>query len=281
MASTALSIKANTSIPVIYAEAVAALEACRNLHEAEYFDDAAEALAAWSKIYKDDEAGRQAKQLRLHAHRRMGQLARELAPLKGRKGGGRQPGPVAKLREHGLSRHRADAANHLAKMSGDGFKTLVDQDMPPAPTSVVRRIRDPLKMSRISQEEAERLADIHNLDVDEILIRYAEGLRGEKLVESSFVAKTEEWLSTKEACGALTVSYGTLCSLSIGDDCPIRRKPWGKRATSMRGCGALWFRSDVELVARIRKDLCGTLGLAFRVLRNAKCKGWELRPPDG
>lgn len=277
--SNAVAIAGAKNLPVIYEEAVAALKECRNLDEAVHFDDASEALAAWSRIYKDDEAGRQAKQLRLHAHRRMGQLAQEIAPHRGRKGGGRQPGPVAKLREHGLSRHRADAANHLAKMSGAGFRTLVDQEVPPAPTSVVRRIRDPLKMSGIPRAEAERLAEIHNLDVDEILIRYAEGLRGEKLVESGFVAKTDDWLSTQETCEVLSVTYGTLCSLSVGDDCPVQRKPWGKRATSMRGCGALWLRSDVQLVARIRKDLCGTLSLAFRVLRNARRSGWELLPP--
>jgi len=279
IAETALAKRADSELPVLYTEAVAALAECRNLDEAATFDDAAEALAAWSKIYNDDEAGRQARQLRLHAHRRMGQLAREIAPLKGRKGGGRQPGPVAKLREHGLSRHGAVAANHLAKMPEKGFLTLVDQDFPPAPTSVTRRIRDPLKMSGLSQQEAERLAAMYNLPVDEIQIRYVEGLRGDELVESGFVPKTDEWVTTQEVSELLSTSYGTLCSLSVGDKCPIQRKPWGKRATSMRGCGALWLRSDVDLIKRIRKDLCGSLSVAFRVLRNVRMNGWELRPP--
>lgn len=128
-------------MPVSYKKAIAALADCRKLDDAKTFTDSAEALAVWARIYKDNEAGRQARQLRLHAHRRMGHLARDLAKRKGRSGGGSEPGPVALLRKHGLTRHQADAANHLAKMDGDDFETFVNQDVPPAPTSIVRRYR--------------------------------------------------------------------------------------------------------------------------------------------
>lgn len=268
-----------TALPVSYTNAVKALTECRDLDEAKEFDDASEALAAWARIYNDDQVGRQAKQLRLHAHRRMGQLAREIAPVKPKKGGGRTGGPVAKLKEHGLTRHKAEASNHLGKMSDPEFQILVDADDPPAPTTVTRRFPKPLELAGLPQAEAERLAKRHNLPVDEILIRYVEGMRGDELVESGFVAKTDEWMSTQEVADYLATSYGTLCSLSVGGACPIERKPWGKKATSMRGCGALWRRSDVELVKRMRRELCGTLAITFRVLKNAKNRGWRIEPP--
>jgi len=136
-------------MPVVYTRAVKALEICCNLDEAKAFTDGAEALAVWAKIYKKNEAGRQAKQLKLHAHRRMGQLAIELAPNRGRKGhdGGRAPGPIAMLRSHGLTRHQADAAHHLAKIGSEDFDTIVEQDVPPAPTTVARRLRKIDKLS--------------------------------------------------------------------------------------------------------------------------------------
>ena len=130
-------------MPVSYQKAVAELKRCKTLDGAKYFDNAAEALAVWASIYRNNEAGRQAKQLRLHAHRRMGQLARELAPGKPKKGGGRYPGPSAKLQEYGLSHHQANAATHLAKLGKRDFNKLVKQKSPPAPTSVTRRYRQP------------------------------------------------------------------------------------------------------------------------------------------
>ncbi len=134
--------KPDARMPVVYTRAVKALQMCCNLDEARAFTDGAEALAVWAKIYKHNEAGKQAKQLRLHAHRRMGELAIELAPPRSRKGGGRQPGPIALLRQNGLTRHQADAAHHLAKIGDEEFETIVEQDIPPAPTTVARRFRN-------------------------------------------------------------------------------------------------------------------------------------------
>jgi hypothetical protein len=128
-------------MPVVYAKAVAALIECQRLDEAKVFADAAEALSVWAKIYKQNQAGRQARQLRLHAHRRMGVLAKELAPRTPIAGGGSEPGPVALLIANGLTRHQADAAHHLAKLPIAEFGTFVNQEIPPAPTSIVRRFR--------------------------------------------------------------------------------------------------------------------------------------------
>lgn len=128
-------------VPVLYSEAVARLEECQNIDEAKHFTDAAEALAVWAKIYKENDAGRQARQLRLHAFRRMALIARELVPRQGKPGGGSEPGPVALLRKHGLSRHQADAANHLAKIERKEFDGFVGEDVPPAPTTIASRHR--------------------------------------------------------------------------------------------------------------------------------------------
>lgn len=141
-------------LPVAYREAIKALERCQDIDEAKEFIDQAEALAAWARIYKKNEAGKQARALRLHAYRRMGELAQELAPRKGTSKGGSQPGPVALLKSVGMSRHHADAANHLAKMPDDNFSLVVNQDVPPAPTSVVRRLRQPDNLSSFSQLKA-------------------------------------------------------------------------------------------------------------------------------
>ena len=130
-------------MPVQYDNAVKALHECTTLDESKEFTNAAEALAVWAKMYQNNEALRQAKQLKLHAHRRMGELARELAPGKNKVGGGREPGPLAKLQEYGLSRHQADAASVLASLKKRDFNKLINQKSPPAPTSVAKRFRDP------------------------------------------------------------------------------------------------------------------------------------------
>lgn len=128
-------------LPVVYEEAVKALKNTRTINEANEFNNAAEALATWAKIYRSDEAGRQAKQLKLHAYRRMGELARQLAPGKPKKGGGRHPGPAAKLQELGFSHHQANGATYLSKLNKRDFNKLVNQKNPPAPTSAAKRFR--------------------------------------------------------------------------------------------------------------------------------------------
>src|SRR5208282_4621524 len=80
-------------VPVEYETAITALTECAHLDEAKYWDNKADALAAWAKIYHSDECARKAKMLKMHAYRRMGQLAGELRPKM----------PVRILQEQGLS----------------------------------------------------------------------------------------------------------------------------------------------------------------------------------
>lgn len=124
-------------VPVVYEEAVKALGECLTLDDAKHWDNKADALAAWAKIYHDDKVARQAKALKLHAYRRMGQLAEEMRPpYKAKRGHiGPEPGPRMLLQEHGLSHGKARAARALARMSDAKFTDILKH--PRAPTSVL------------------------------------------------------------------------------------------------------------------------------------------------
>lgn len=123
-------------IPVIYEEAVRDLILCQSLDEAQYFVDKAEALSAWAKIYKDDQAGIESKRLKLHAYRRMGQIAGELRPRKSHR---RRPGSIALLRANGLSVGAASAARKLANLDRHIFDTYVSNPRPPSPNGVLTK----------------------------------------------------------------------------------------------------------------------------------------------
>lgn len=126
------------TLPVIYEEAVRDLIACQSLDEAKYFADKAEALAAYSVIYRDDKAGIEAKRLKLHAYRRMGQLAAELRPHAFLGNGGSAPGPGSLLIESGLNKSQAADARRMAKLDEKRFRSLVDLPRPPAPHTVTK-----------------------------------------------------------------------------------------------------------------------------------------------
>lgn len=130
-------------VPLEYEKAVCALQACMTLNDAKYWSNKADALAAWAKIYRSDEAGRKARQLKLHAFRRMGVLATELRPPgkeprgSGTHGGGTKPGPVSLLIESGLGLHQANCASAIAKMKERVFLKVVNQERPPSPSSLL------------------------------------------------------------------------------------------------------------------------------------------------
>ena len=122
-------------IPVEYETAVRALGECVTLDETKYWSDKADALAAWAKIYHSGEALRKAKQLKMHAFRRMGQLAGELRPLINTNRG-RAPGAVKALRSAGLTQNQATAARRLAVLPDKNFNQLLKS--PKAPSSIVQ-----------------------------------------------------------------------------------------------------------------------------------------------
>lgn len=132
-------------VPVQYETAVKALGECLVLDDALTWSDKADALAAWAKIYRSDEVSRKAKMLKLHAYRRMGQLAAEINPRKSTAGtGGRGSvpgsGPRSLLLSHGLSVAQADAARILSTLPQRRFDTLLKN--PVSPTTARHTLRD-------------------------------------------------------------------------------------------------------------------------------------------
>lgn len=128
-------------VPIEYEAACKALEACETLDEAKYWSDKSDALAAWAKIYHDDVVTLKAKRLKLKAYRRMGELAFELRPAKGKKGhlGGGAPGPRSLLMEMGLNKAESDAARTLAKMRSARFFEETDRPHPRSPIYAAQR----------------------------------------------------------------------------------------------------------------------------------------------
>lgn len=132
-------------VPVEYEEAVKNLQACSTLDEAKYWSDKSDALAAWAKIYRNDKAGREARRLKLHAYRRMGEIAHELRPRKSGAvkgapaGSGNLPGAPALLKQSGLQQHEADACSAIAKIPQRKFERYLNSDRPPAPSSLLAK----------------------------------------------------------------------------------------------------------------------------------------------
>ncbi len=130
-------------MPVEYEDAVRSLAICLTLDEARLWSDKADALQAWARIYRNDEAGRKARQLKLHAYRRMGQLAEELRPQqrKRRADGkimGKKDGPASLLREQGVSGGYEFAATKLGRLPETEFQGLIDRPRVPSPMAALR-----------------------------------------------------------------------------------------------------------------------------------------------
>lgn len=132
-------------VPVEYETAITALQARLTLDETKYWDAKADALAAWAKIYRNDEALRKSKMLKLHAYRRMGSLAQEINPRKstsetGGRGSAPGSGPRSLLLQHGMSVAQADACRIISKLSNRRFDKLLEN--PVAPTTARHSLRD-------------------------------------------------------------------------------------------------------------------------------------------
>jgi len=118
-------------IPVVFAEAVRAIAACRSINEGRYWSDKADALAAWAKIYKKDEAAIEARRLKAFAYRRMSQLAQDLAQqTKDPKKPGR-PSPRAQLIDAGLSNAAVTRIRQVGAVPQKTFDELMNLPDPP------------------------------------------------------------------------------------------------------------------------------------------------------
>lgn len=136
---------ATVPMPVEYEAACKALAACESIDEGKYWSDKADALAAWAKIYKSDEAAVAARRLKLQAFRRMGQIAEELRPPaekwtkerhaayeRDRRAGkvppkSRNKGAHSLLIEHGFSKNVAPTILAAARAPEAEFEKLVEK----------------------------------------------------------------------------------------------------------------------------------------------------------
>lgn len=107
---------ANASLPVKYEEAVLALQQCVTINEALNYNDKAEALAAWAKLYKNDEAALAARRLKLKAYRRMSEIASEINPKK----------PRRPLLMEGLTENQTTNIRLIGTAPPEKFKQLID-----------------------------------------------------------------------------------------------------------------------------------------------------------
>ena len=122
-------------LPGEYEQALACLENCVHLDEAKYWDNKSDVLAAWAKIYHSDDVMRKAKVLKLHAYRRMSQIAEEIRPFKGgSEGGGRAPGPQSFLRDSGFKKHVAEEIRAVGRVEKDAFDRYAASPRPPSPS---------------------------------------------------------------------------------------------------------------------------------------------------
>jgi hypothetical protein len=116
-------------VPVEYEAAVRSLAACCTLDEARYWSNKADALAAWSRIFRSNEAQVNARRLKLHAYRRMNELAEELRP---QQKGAAQKGPWSLLREQGLKASEITLIRRIGHIPEPRFKQIIEQKRPPA-----------------------------------------------------------------------------------------------------------------------------------------------------
>lgn len=142
-------------VPVQYETALRALSECISLDEAKVWSDKADALAAWAKIYRSNDAERKARALKLHAYRRMAQLAKELRPTK--------PGPFgdgpAKLlqREHGFTKTQAACVLAVGNAPKSSFERMASSPNPPSPHFFRRTIGNESGIQRAYSKNAVRV----------------------------------------------------------------------------------------------------------------------------
>jgi len=133
--NSAAPVHLRSPMPLVaYEEAVNSLRACCTVDEALYFSNQAEALSAWSKIFHSNEAYLTARRLKLHAYRRMNELAEQLRPA--RKGTS-DPGPASLLREQGLEQTQVNQIRRVGQIPERRFKEMIEQARPPAITKAV------------------------------------------------------------------------------------------------------------------------------------------------
>lgn len=123
-------------MPVVYAEACRAITACTTINEAKYWSDKADALAAWARIYHEDKVSIEAKRLKLHAYRRMADLADQIMPDWRAERGFRVASVPIILRDHGIPHGQAQVIAKIGKLPLSKLKQAIASRKPPTPSTL-------------------------------------------------------------------------------------------------------------------------------------------------
>lgn len=193
------------NMPVQYEDAIRSLQACIDLDDAKVWSDKADMLAAWAKLYRSDEAARKAKQLKLHAFRRMREIAEVLRPRKGGGAVGGGKGPTSLLIEHGLSRPAASAAGVLARMPKRTFDSYLNRPKPPSPFVFNREGSNNSESFKIINNHGIREFRAWTRAQDATLL--AKGLKADEAERiNEMVSEVIEWLDEFEQALPKTVT---------------------------------------------------------------------------
>ena len=183
-------------LPAEYESACRQLAKCETLNESKYWSDKADALAAWAKIFHDDEARLTAIRLKARALRRMWQLAVKLRPKLRR--GRAVLGPKSLLKEHGLNDSQVNKTAVFGRMPARQFSSHMALRNPSSPSEVyTRETSANPEWTRLSRALSAARTEIRKYDP--IVFAHAlSGTKTEAQTAARLAVELVEWLDRFE-----------------------------------------------------------------------------------
>lgn len=123
-------------MPIVYDEACKAIAACSAIDEAKYWSDKADALAAWARIYNEDKVTIEAKRLKIHAYRRMAEIADHIMPTWRAERGFRYATVPIILNDYGIGRSQARVIAKIGEMPAAKVQRAIERRKPPTPSTL-------------------------------------------------------------------------------------------------------------------------------------------------
>lgn len=123
---------------VEYGAAKAAIQLCTTIIETKQWADKADALAAYAKIYHDEQLLRDARKLRVVAGRKMGLLALSENHTKLDSRGIVRNGTCDLLMDSGLPRRHARNVIAVARLTNDTFDRAIDRPIAPTMSTLAK-----------------------------------------------------------------------------------------------------------------------------------------------
>lgn len=121
------------------------------------------------------------------------------------------------------------------------------------------------------------LAEANGASFERLCKRAEEGARTDaELLGSCVRQPNDQWLTAPQAAEQLSMTYSTFVSTLMDGDLDyfgIRHRSRSRiKPSARRGCGVLYYRGDLDEIARIRRVLKSSNVAALRVFQ-AKRKG--------